>query len=72
MLEYIKTSKPDRDVEKKERKDVQDFLDSKPVASLFDAYKKPLNQMYKFFAAQDDKKESATQSLEYLHSMLDL
>jgi hypothetical protein len=28
--------------------------------------------MYKFFAAQDDKKESNTLSLDYLHSMLDL
>jgi len=43
MLEYIKSSKPDRDLEKKENKDVIDFLESKPVASLFDAYKKPLH-----------------------------
>jgi len=28
--------------------------------------------MFKFFAAQDDKKESSTHSLDYLHSMLDL
>ena len=72
MLDYIKTSKPDREIEHKERKDVQDFLDSEPVASLFEDYKKPLHQMYKFFAAQDEKKESNTLSLDYLHSMLDL
>ena len=71
-MEYIKTSKPDREVEKKERQDVQEFLDSEPIASLFDDYKKPLGQMYKFYAAQDDKKEAVAYSIDYLHAMLDL
>ena len=78
MENYIKRSKPDREVEKKERQDVQAFLDSEPVAALFDEYKKPLNQMYKFYASQDDKKDimtmgtGATYTLDYLHSMMDL
>lgn len=28
--------------------------------------------MYKFYAAQDDKKDAVTFSLDYLHAMLDL
>ena len=72
MENYIKQTKPDREVEKKERQDVIAFIDSEPVAALFESYKKPLGQMYKFYAAQDDKKDAAAYSIDYLHAMLDL
>lgn len=71
MESYIKTSKPDREEEKKERQNVQAFLDSEPVAALFEGYKKPLSQMYKFYASQDDKKDAVAYSIDYLHAMLD-
>jgi hypothetical protein len=42
MNKYIEDTKPDREQEKKERKDVQDFLKRPDVVAVFKTYEKPL------------------------------
>ena len=51
MSAYIKNSKKDRDEEKKERKDIEEFLVKADVKNVFETYKKPLEMMFKFYAA---------------------
>jgi hypothetical protein len=70
MSKYIKETKPDRDQEKQERKDVQEFLSRPDVDAVFKAYEKPLSILYKFYASQDQKNDQAAFDLEYLHSVL--
>ena len=38
MQSYISQTKPDRDIEKKERQDVIEFLERDPVTELFKKY----------------------------------
>lgn len=70
MNKYIKDTKPDRELEKKERKDVQDFMQRPDVVQVFRTYEKPLQLMYKFYASQDKKLDAISFDLDYLHSVL--
>ena len=70
MESYIKDSKQDRDQEKKERKDVTDFLNKPEVLQVFETYKKQLYLIFKFYASQDNKKDSTSFDLDYLHNVL--
>jgi len=71
MDQLINETKGDREAEKKERLEVQEFISAGEVAKVFKTYDKQLQHMYKFYAAMDSKKENSF-DLEYLHSMLDL
>ena len=57
MTQYIEDSKVDRDQEKRERSDVNDFLAQQDVQDVFNNYDKQLQVMFKFYAAQDSKKD---------------
>ena len=72
ITDYIKQTRPNREFEKKERQDTIDFLASEPVKDLFEKYHKQLFHMYKFYAAQDVKKDNMSLPLEKLHEYLDL
>ena len=41
----------DREVEKKERIDIVNFLEDSEAKKVFEAYQKPLLQIFKFYAA---------------------
>ena len=47
MQAYISQTKPDRDVEKKERQDVVDFISQDPVVALFKKYEGHKQDDYK-------------------------
>lgn len=51
MTQYIEDSKVDRDQEKRERSDVNDFLAQSEVQDVFNNYHKQLQVMFKFYAA---------------------
>lgn len=70
MNQYIKTTKQEREIEKLERKEVQEFLELKDVAAVFDAYQRPLFHMFKFYAAQDSQKDKLAYDSEWLMSTL--
>lgn len=70
MSKYIKDTKEDREIEKKERKDIIDFIKKPDVKAVFDQYQKQLFLMYKFYASQDNKKDASTFDIEFLHSVL--
>jgi hypothetical protein len=70
MSKYIKDTKEDREIEKKERKDIGEFVERADVKSVFDKYQKQLFLMYKFYASQDNKKDAASFDIEFLHSVL--
>lgn len=70
MSKYIKDTKEDREIEKKERKDIQDFVQRADVQAVFDKYQKQLYLMYKFYAAQDSKKDVTSFDIDFLHNVL--
>ena len=70
MNEFIKESKPDREQEKKERNDINNFVKTPDVQRVLENYHKQLAVMYKFYASQDSKNDTASFDLEYLHSVL--
>ena len=55
MEQFIMDSKQDRDKEKVERQQINEFLRQTDVESVFALYDKQLRQMYKFYASQDKK-----------------
>ena len=70
MSKYIKDTKEDREIEKKERKDIGDFINKADVKKVFDQYQKQLFLMYTFYASQDTKKDADSFDIEFLHSVL--
>jgi len=70
MEKYIEGSKKSRELEKKERADISNFMEMEEVKSVFSRYERQLHQMFKFFAAQDTKKDSSTFDNEYLYNTL--
>jgi hypothetical protein len=70
MNDFIKETKPDREQEKKERQDIDDFMTTPEVQRILENYHKQLTVMYKFYASQDQKNDYASFDLEYLHSVL--
>lgn len=70
MSQYIQTTKQEREIEKLERKEVQEFLDQQAVAEVFDTYGRQLYHMFKFYAAQDAQKDKLAYDSEWLMSTL--
>jgi hypothetical protein len=70
MNKYIQTTKQEREIEKLERKEVQEFLELKDVAAVFDTYQRQLFHMFKFYAAQDSHKDKLAYDSEWLVSTL--
>ena len=54
----------------RERSDVNDFLAQQDVQDVFNNYHKQLQAMFKFYAAQDSKKDEQSFDLQYLHDTL--
>ena len=52
------------------RKEVQEFLELKDVAAVFDTYQRQLFHMFKFYAAQDSHKDKLAYDSEWLMSTL--
>lgn len=67
----ISKTKEDRDNEKLERKELDDFMKKDEISQIFKTYEKQLYHMYTFYASMDLKKEN-TFDIEYLHSMLNI
>lgn len=56
METYIKSNQDTTKYELKERKEINDFLNTKEVQDIFAQYKMPFEYMFKFYASQDKKK----------------
>jgi hypothetical protein len=69
MKKYIEATKIDKELEKKEREEIDTFLEEPEVKELFEQYDKPLFSMYKFYAAQEIKKDE-TYELDYLNETI--
>lgn len=70
MKDYIEATKKDRDVEKWERKEIQNFIDTPAVNAVFDKYQRQLLHMFKFYAAQDPNKDKLSYNSDYLVNTL--
>lgn len=70
MQHYIEDTKEDRDVEKQERADIQNFLDAEEVQEVFSKHNRLLFHMFKFYAAQDTQKDKLSYDSELLSSTL--
>ena len=70
MEDYIENSKVEREVEKLERKEIQEFIDSDLVATVFAQYQLQLHHMFKFYAAQDGNKDKLAHDSEWLMNTL--
>ena len=71
IQDMISKTKEDRENEKLERKELDDFMKKEEISAIFKTYEKQLYHMYTFYASMDLKKEN-TFDLEYLHSMLNI